>query len=209
MEEEIRTLYETLESVADDGPVEPANQAPPPALAVAPAASPFAAAPASPFAAGPASPFAAAPSFATAPRPMQPMQPMLSDSLGEDLDVEPTRSKAPVFAVAAVFIAGLGAGGWFLANRPAEAATTPAAAGDPTVIQAGAIPDDTQEPEVAEGADASRTQGTVIKESRRPAPRSSGRTRHRSARKAPAKPKADSREIELSGKSRDPLAGLN
>lgn len=201
LDEEIRSLYEVLEAAADDAPS--ANEAPEPAPARAAAVqpeSPFA----SPFA---AAPIAAPPIHAT-PSPLSFSQPTIDTSI----DDEPKSGNGMLIAVLAlVVLGGGGAGGWWYMQKQQAPAPAAAPAGPATVIQAGAIPEDTQEPEVAKGGDATRTPAQVIKErpdgpDRRPAsrPSSSGSSR------PSASSKSDSgRSSGIQGaKDNDPLAGL-
>ena len=196
---EIAALYEVLESAAGDG----AEAAPP------------APEPATPFA---ASPFEQQPTYAPPMSPaMHSPAPVMapsydagaSSSYVADYDDAP-KSKAPFIAVGALLFVGLGTGGWYFAGRGTAEPPPAAPAGDPTVINAGAIPTDTQEPQVAKGGDAQRTEGIKIKESnrpsargnhdRRPAPRSDDRP-------SAKKPGKDGRKVTTIDDSRDPLAG--
>jgi hypothetical protein len=77
------------------------------------------------------------------------------------------------------------------------------------VIQAGSIPKDTQEPDVAKGGDASRTPEQVIKEREEPARRPAARPSNAgsSSRPAPA-PKEEVRKGIKVDATNDPLAGV-
>jgi hypothetical protein len=206
LDEEIRTLYEALEAVADDS--EDA-QSPPAQGPAAPAAatdpSPFGAGPFEANPLGPAgSPFDAGPPAAGFAGDRAVFSPMPDESSAYDLD-EPARSKGPVIIVAVAAIGLLSAGGWFFTQSSSpEAPAEPS--GPAQVIKAGEIPDDTQEPDVARGASADRTEGTRFKESAQPARRPTSS----SSRPRPSGSNKDtkaSEKIEI-GKSRDPLAGV-
>jgi hypothetical protein len=194
LDEEIRTLYEALEAVAeesdgeDDAEAAPEATAPLPAVAVSVSdGSPFA--PQSPMMGGAL---------------QQPAFAPMSDVSDFDFDDAPKSSKAPLIVAALVgVLAIVGIGGWITTqSSPAE---TPAPDPDAAkVITASEIPDDTQDPNVARGADADRTEGTRFKESSSPRRPSASTSRPRPASGSTEKP-AD--KIELTG-SRDPLAGV-
>jgi hypothetical protein len=214
---EIAALYEVLESAAGEAEEPPAaqpqtayfgpqTQVPPQPQVFAPAAAVSAAGYAPPLSPAMQSPQApvGAPSFD-------------AGMSYADVDIDPPRSKAPFIAMAALVVAGLGAGGWYVAG--AQQTDDPVAAqpaGDPQVISASAVPEDTQEPEVAKGGDADRTRGTIYKKSNRPsAPavtRRSGGGGGAANRTAPSdkKVKKDTgHKVNTIDGSRDPLAGVN
>ncbi len=216
LDEEIHSLYEALETAADDGASDPAANSPqwsapaqssPAPFAVAPAPAPFAAAPA-PFAAAPA-PFAEAPQYSAPPVMAPPAVDYGSSSSGDD-DVS-TGGKGAVVAIALVVLVALGGGGWWFMNRTAAEAPKPTApVGEAKVIGAGEIPPDTQDPNVAKGGDASRTPEQIIKEraeqerrpaASRPSSSSSGASR-------PREPEKPTRGPIKVGSSDDPLAGV-
>jgi hypothetical protein len=206
LDEEIRTLYEALEAVADDA--EDA-QSPPEQMSAAPAAttdaSPFGAGPFEAGSPGPSgSPFDAGAPAAGFAGGREVFSPMPDESSAYDFD-EPTRSKAPLVMVAVAAVGLLGAGGWFFTQSSSpDAPAEPS--GPAQVIEAGEIPDDTQEPDVARGANADRTEGTRFKESAQPARRPTGS----SSRPRPSDSNTNTKapeKIEI-GKSRDPLAGV-
>lgn len=184
IQEEIATLYEALESAADDeGAAAPA--------AAAPSQDPFAA----PVMA------AAAPVQAAAPAVMAPM-----DEYGDD-DFKP-KGKGGLIAMAAVAVLAVGAGGYWYTTQQAEPAPAPAATGEAKVISASSVPEDTQEPQAAKGGSADRTPGTEIAEGAPAAKRTGngnggGKKRPRNN----GKKKDDGRKVDLSD-SRDPLAGI-
>ena len=193
LDEEIRTLYEALESAAaaeDDD--DDAATAAYPSVPVTPkpeVASPF------------AQPVVAAP-----PQPEPAMMSPMSDM---DFDDEPKSSRAPLFVGLIVVLGLVGGGGWYFTQMKQPEAP-PAEPSAPKVITASEVPDDTQDPNVARGADAERTQGTRFKEGasqpnqRRPSSSSPGSSRPRQSSSDKSK-SAD--KIELAG-SRDPLAGV-
>lgn len=193
LDEEIRGLYEALESVAgdDEDEEEPANQAV--------AAAPVAAAPMTVAAAPMASPV----SDFGAPAAMG--APMMDD----DFDVKPPGSKLPLILGALLLIGG-GIGAFMMfgnkTEEPKPKVTEPA-----KVIKAGEIVADTQEPVVAKGADGDRTRGTNFKESNRPA-KSSGTRRSgggSSSRNSGSNSKSDDgRKFEFA-KGKDPLGGVD
>jgi hypothetical protein len=200
LDEEIRTLYEALEAAANEEEAAaaaetPAAEASPGPFDAPPAANPFAApaaavVPEAPFA-QPAADFA---------------DPGLSASYADDLDFDRPKSKAPLVIGIVAAVALLGGGGWFFTQSSSSAAAEPAEPAPTKVIQAGEIPDDTQEPDVARGGGADRTEGTRIRESSQPQrPRSaSSSTRSRSAPREDAKA---TKRIEVAN-TRDPLAGV-
>jgi hypothetical protein len=185
VDEEIEALYEVLESAAEQA--ESASPAPEP---VAEVASPFAAPP---------------PAFELAPGVPEPIAATPSQSFSVN---HVRRSRAPMMAAALVVVVGGGIGGWWLNQQNHAKADAPAAVGEPQVIQAGEIPDDTQEPDAARGGDAERTQGIRIRESdgeaRRRTSKSPARSRSQAKTSASASP---GRTIQIDD-SRDPLAGV-
>lgn len=222
LDEEIRSLYEALESAADDEADDGAANGSPqvsaaeqgwgsdaadvPRAAFAPASAhvvDVAAAPPSPFAAAPPSPFAAAPAPSFAPAPAVDYG---SSSSDEELS---TGGKGGVIVVALLVLVGLGGGGWFYLNRTAAEAPKPAApVGEARVIGASEIPPDTQDPNVAKGGAADRTPAQIIKEraaaeeARRPRPSGS------SGPSKPREPEKPTRGPIKVGSSDDPLAGV-
>lgn len=215
LEEEIETLYEALNAAAED----PAAPQP----AAAPAAAPIAAAPVAAAAPGGGSPFdAPAPAPAAAPFAAAPAQappagsvpgPMVMDGGYDDFDDSPPKSKAPLFAIAAVAVVALGVGGWYVMGSQAPPPAEPAAPGEAKVISASSVPEDTQEPQVAKGANADRTQGTIFKEgspeARKAASNGGGNRSSNNRPRNNRTPKKDNgRKIKLDN-DRDPLAGVN
>ncbi len=194
LDEEIASLYEVLEAAADNAPS--ANGAPAAAASASPAPrSVVHPAPDSPF----ASPLAAAP-LRTAPD---------APRFDASVDDEPKSNTGVMMAVlAVVLLGGGGAGAWYF-TRQQQVAPPPAATGPATIIQGGALPEDTQEPRVAKGGDASRTPTQVIKErpepDRRPGPRPSSAGTTRPTREKPAKDPSGGIQ---GAKNNDPLAGL-
>lgn len=205
---EIRTLYEALEAAADDG--EATEQpAPPPMAAASPVGgSPFDGPPADPFGLPPGA-GASPPMQVPAMAPMSP-EPMAMDGAYDDVDLGPTRSKAPMFLGLALVVAGLGGGGWYMTQQQAAKAdeAAPQPTGEAKVIGASEVPEDTQEPDAAQGGSADRTEGTIWKKSaNKPQRRSSGS--RSGSRKRSKQKKDDSRKVEIGGNNRDPLAGLD
>jgi hypothetical protein len=99
----------------------------------------------------------------------------------------------------------LAAGGWFMMGDDAEAAPPPTPAAATAVIQSAAIPEDTQNPNVAKGADVDRTRAQTIKVPK-DAPRRSGNDGPRPSRpQQPEKPSGKKIKID---KSMDPLGGV-
>ncbi len=217
VDEEIRSLYEVLESVAGDDDSEqvtaPAAVAPVAAVpAAAPAAAPvMAAAPAAAppvMAAAPAADPYGAPGMAADAGMAPPVMEPDYSSMGDD-DIKPPGSSMPLIIVALVVLIGGGAGAYMFMGNKAEEAKAPEPTGPATIIKAGPIAEDTQEPVVAKGADGDRTPGTELKEGSNPGAsrsHSGGKRRHSGSRR---KNKADDgRKIKV-GDSRDPLAGVN
>lgn len=188
IQEEIATLYEALESAADEEGAPAAVPAPAGAAAV-PSQDPFAA----PMMA------AAAPVQAAAPATMAPM-----DEYGED-DFKP-KGKGGLLAVAAVAVLAVGAGGYWYTTQQSKPAPAAAPTGDAKVISASSVPEDTQEPQAAKGGSADRTPGTEIAEGA-PAPKRTGNGGGKRRPRNNGKKKDDGRKVDLSD-SRDPLAGI-
>ncbi len=210
--EEIATLYEALESAAgDDEDEAPAAAAPDPAPAPAPAAAsddPFAApAPAAapvsddPFAAPAAA--AAAPAAASA----APIGGGMADYDYDD-DIKPSGGKGGLLALAAVVVLGAAGGGYWYMNQQKAPEPAPEPAGEAKVISASSVPEDTQEPQAAQGADADRTEGARYKEGSASAKPSGKRpSGNGGGKRKPRKKKDEGRKVDLSD-SRDPLAGI-
>jgi len=214
LDEEIRSLYEALESVAGDGDGgEPSANEVAPAVAAAPmAAAPMAAAPM-------AQPMGQQP-MGQQPMGQQPMgqQPMgqpgmappmgMDGSADFDDDIKPPRGPLP-FVLIGLLVVGAGVGGFLMMNKNKTEEAKPAPTGPATVIKAGAVAEDTQEPQVAKGADADRTKGTNFKEgsgNSNPAPRkSSGGNRPRNNRGN--KKSDDGRKVKFEN-TKDPLGGV-
>ncbi|MEM6292943.1 MAG: hypothetical protein AAGA54_16835 [Myxococcota bacterium] len=205
--EEIATLYEALESAAGDE----ADEAPA-AAAPAPAPAPAAASPAAsddPFAAPApaAAPASDAPFAAAAPASAAPMGGGMADYDYDD-DIKPSGGKGGLIALAAVVVlAAAGGGYWFMTqNKKPEAPPEPV--GEAKVISASSVPEDTQEPQAAQGADADRTEGARYKEGSAAAKPSGKRPAgNGGGKRKPRKKKDDGRKVDLSD-SRDPLAGI-
>jgi hypothetical protein len=215
IDEEIKSLYEVLEAAAAEDataanqmPASAVAQAawgevPHPAFGPAPGMSAAAAAPIaspfeSPFAAPAAAMPAAAPSFAPA-----------SFESSVMMDDEPKKGSGAILAVAVLaLLAGGGAGWWFLARPKPVEMPPPAAPTEVQVFKAGAIPEDTQEPQVAKGGDADRTPTVTLKvpddNDRRP--RASSSNNSRPAARPEPEPAAG-KKIKVDASS-DPLAGV-
>jgi hypothetical protein len=131
-------------------------------------------------------------------------------STSYDLDDDkPARSPLP-FILIGLLVVGGGVGAFMALGGMSEKEAKPAAPVEAKVIKAGDIAEDTQEPQVAKGGDADRTESTKYKESpdepsaRRPS--SGGNGGSSSRPRAPKKD--DGRKITVE-KSRDPLAGID
>ncbi len=222
LDEEIKSLYEVLESAADDddpaannSPASTESAVPHPAFGPTPV--PMASQQAAPLvshaisASQMPSPFAAPEAALAAPAAHLTHAPTMHVQGGDD-DVR-SGGKGGIIAVVVLLLAA-GGGGWWYMNRPVAAPVVEAPAGPAKIIQAGAIPDDTQEPDVAKGGDASRTPGITFKErafkeraksdDRRPStPRSAAAAQP----KPVAKTAKSGREIKV-GDADDPLAGV-
>ncbi len=192
LNEEIRALYEALESVAGEGNDEAANEA----------AAPTAAAPTA----------AAAPAFtpdtSMAPPAMGAADMAPTQSYDDDLDLEPRRSKTPLIIAAVVVLVG-GIGALLALGGDKDSDTAKQDAGPAKVIKAGAIVEDTQEPIVAKGGDADRSAGTTYKQGSEPAKPTTKRSGSTSASRAArrARKKEEARRIKFEG-GKDPLAGV-
>jgi hypothetical protein len=223
VEEEIKALYEVLESAAGEGQA-PANtgmapgmgMAPAPGMGVAPpigmAPAPMSVAP--PIGMAPAPMGMAPPPIGMAPPPMgmasgpgMVMEPMPSTTSLEMLDEAKGRNPMP-FIIGGVVAVVLAIGG-IVAMSGNDKDAKPAPTEPAKEIKAGAISADTQEPVVAKGADADRTAGTKYREpppeerdARRPSSGNSNWSRPRS------KKEEDDRKLTVE-KSRDPLAGID
>lgn len=224
VEEEIHALYEVLESAAGEEQA-PANTGMAPAYGMAPAhaatygmAPAPAPAPAYGMAPAPAMGMPSAPAFGMAPAPAygmsgpDPMQASPSDhGMGDAMgdDDKPSRSPLP-FILVGVLVLGGGIAGFMAMGSDDDKEAKPADTEPAKVIKSGNIVEDTQEPQVAKGANADRTSGTKYKESppeerpdaRRP---SSGGS---SVQPRPKPKKDDGRKLTVE-KSNDPLAGID
>src|SRR5690606_516333 len=142
-----------------------------------------------------------------------------SSSFGpSDLDVDDTatsKSKLPWLAAAAGLVVAIGIGGVLMVKKdaaPTQAA--PVASGEPKVITASAVPEDTQEPDAAKGAEVTRTPATVYKEPSSSAPATKRRAASSSEKKSSGKKQRRDRGSRDDGRrvssadSNDPLAGL-
>jgi hypothetical protein len=225
VDEEIKSLYEVLEAAAAEGaentaaanqmPATPAprpawGEVPHPAFGPAPGmSSPAPAAPAmqSPFAA-PAmqSPFAAPEPYPAAAAPMMAEPSFSSASYDVSSDDEP-KGSGGIIAVALVGVLALGGAGYWFLGRPKPVEAPPPAPTEVQVFKAGAIPDDTQEPQVAKGGEADRTPTVTLKvpsdDNDRRRPSSSN---NRPSRPDP-EPAAPGKKIKVDA-SNDPLAGV-
>lgn len=214
VDEEIRALYEVLESAAGDEQ-EPANTG----MGTGMAAAPMGMAP--PMQPPMQPPMGMAPPMQQAPMqppmgmgmgaPSMPMDPMaVSSSLGLD-DDKPSRSPLP-FIIGGVVVLALGIGGFMAMSGNKDKEAKPGPTEPAKEIKAGAIAEDTQEPVVAKGANADRTAGTKYKEQPaddRPDARRSSSGNNGASRPRPSKKdEDDGRKITLE-KSRDPLAGID
>ncbi|MCH9681359.1 MAG: hypothetical protein K0V04_08000 [Deltaproteobacteria bacterium] len=215
LDEEIRSLYEVLESVAsdDEGGAPSANEGVAP-VAVAPVHAAPAAVAAAPMA---AAPFAAAPMAAPMGAPpmgapaagMQASPPM--DYVDDDDDIKPPRGPLLMIVIGLLVLGGGGGIAYAVMNGGDKEVAKPAPTGPAKVIKAGAIVEDTQEPQVAKGAEGDRTRGTNFKEGS--GNNDSGATRRRSSgsssRSSSSSKKPDNgRKIEFS-KGEDPLGGVD
>jgi hypothetical protein len=212
VDEEIRALYEVLESAAGDEQA-PANMGMAPAMSVAPppmsvAPPPMSVAP-PPMSVAPAPMGMAPPPMGMAPTPGMVMEPMPVSSSLEMLDEPKPRSTMP-FIIGGVLVAVLGIGGAVVMSSGNDKEARPGPTEPAKEIKAGAISADTQEPVVAKGADADRTAGTKYRERpeadqperRSSSGSSSGVSRPRS------KKEDDARKLTVE-KSKDPLAGID
>lgn len=219
IDEEIRALYEVLESVAGEDPEPQASAntgantgaAAPMGAGMGMAAAPMHAAPM-----GAGMGMAAAPMQAAAPMGAgmgmgmagdMGMAPAPTFDMSDD-DIKPPRGPLP-FILAGLLVIGGGAGAFVMLgkNKPQEA--KPAATEPAKIIQAGEVVEDTQEPNVAKGGDADRTRGTNFKESPedRTAPRRSSGSSSSRPRNT-SKKSDDGRKIKVVD-SNDPLAGID
>jgi hypothetical protein len=202
VDEELRALYEVLESAAGEEEQAPANTGM--ALGMAPA-------PGMGMAPPPGMGMAPPPGMGMAPAPgmgmvMAPMP--MSSSLEA---MEAKRSPMPfIIAGVVAVVVGVGAIVALGGSNEKEAKAEPT---EPAkVIKAGQIAEDTQEPVVAKGADADRTSGTKYRESPRDdrsdvrRPSSGGNSG--ASRPRPTKEDGDGRKITVE-KTRDPLAGID
>lgn len=130
-----------------------------------------------------------------------------------DDDAGTSKGKLPWMAAAAALVIALGVGGFFMVKKDAgtPAQVAPVAAGEPKVITASAVPEDTQEPDAAKGADVTRTPGTVYKESSAPATKrrapSGKKSSGKKGRRDNGSRDEDGRRVSGAA-SNDPLAGL-
>ncbi|MEM7155880.1 MAG: hypothetical protein AAF799_23720 [Myxococcota bacterium] len=185
LDEEIKGLYEALESVAGDEEGEAANEAAAPvAVAPAPVSEPVPAA---------------------TPEPS--MMPAPAANYDDDLDIKPPSSKLPLI-LGAVLLIGGGVGAFMFLGGDSKPEAPPQAAGPAKVIKASAVVEDTQEPVVAKGGDADRTAGTNYKQSSRPAASNGGSKRRSSSSSKKRGKKNDGRKVSFDGDSKDPLAGV-
>ncbi len=193
LHEEMATLYEVLESAADEGPE--------PAPAPVPTAAP---APAGPFAAAPMMAPQVAPAIA-APQPMTPMTPMDDDGL----DDYKSGGKGGLIAVVGIVLLAAGAGGYWYTTQNKAPQKAPEPVGEAKVISASSVPEDTQEPRAAKGGSAERTPGTEIPEGESAPKRAANNGAGGAKKPRPTnnKKKKDGRKVESSD-SRDPLAGI-
>jgi len=208
LDEEIRALYEVLESVASDED-EAANAAAP-AHAATPM-MPGMAAPIGQPMAPPTVQHGAAPAMG---QPMSPpMSPPMSQPMGGseydlDDDIKPPRSALPL-VILGLLVVGGGVGGYLLTQKDEEAAKA-APVGPATIIEASAVVEDTQEPQVAKGADADRTRGTNYKESSSSNNNSSRRRSGSSSRSRTgrsSKKSDEGRKVKFEN-TKDPLGGV-
>lgn len=209
LDEEIVTLYEALEAAAEDEGAAPPAEAPAVAaaapVAAAPVAAPAAGLPDDPFAA-PAAPPVQAPAPMAAAQAAPAVAPVAMDNYDDDF--KPSGGKGGMIAIAALLVLGVGAGGYWYVSQNKAAPPPAEPEGETKVISASSVPDDTQEPQAAKGADASRTQGSDFKEG--PAPRKPSGKRNGGGggnrRRNNAK-KDDGRKVTVSD-DRDPLSGI-
>lgn len=176
LDAEIKALYAQLESFAEDDDEEEAEEEAAAAVATperrtvgdetlsaphiaaeamlpmmqsAPLAAPISNAPA--FSSPPSSPPASPPSAA----PVSVAMPAPSPSYDDDI---PTGGSGKWIFLGLVVVAGLGVGGFFMMQNMKKANDKPApTAGSGEVIKAAEVPDDTEAPKAAKGADVDRT----------------------------------------------------
>ncbi|MCX4239291.1 hypothetical protein [Paraliomyxa miuraensis] len=223
VDEEIRALYEVLESVAGGDEEGQAQQAP---ANMGMPAAPMGMAPpmqAPPMGMAPpmqAPPMGMAPPMQAPPMGMAPMGmapdmgvPTMvepSPSLGLD-DIKPPRGPLPIILVGLLVVGG-GAGAFFMMNKGGSEEVKAAPTEPAKIIQAGDIAEDTQEPNVAKGADVDRTRGTNFKESpaepSRPRSSGGGGGGGSSSPRPKSSKKDDGRKIKVVD-SNDPLAGID
>ena len=236
LDEEIVSLYEVLESVADDGDSGAANMgegAPPvqaPAQAWPPEAAPPAeawppqgasvAAPAAALAAPMPGPFDAPSPYDGGPFGAPPVgapvqaPPAAFGGGGfegyDDVDDTPRSSKAPLVILGILVLVGAGVGVAMTmgGQEPPPAPAEPA--GPAKVISSSEIPEDTQEPKAAQGLDVDQSEGTRFKESKGgDSDRRASSSSHSSSRpRSKADKPSTDRTIKFDGKSKDPLGGV-
>lgn len=221
LDEEIASLYEVLESVADDGSADAANvgATPVPAQAWPPQSAPMAA-PAASLAAPVPGPFDAVPVHGgpyNAPAMGAPVHVAAPADFGggfqgyDDVDDTPRSSKAPLVILGILVLVGAGVGVAMTmgGGDPPPAPTEPA--GPAKVISSSEIPEDTQEPKAAKGLDVDQSQGARFKESAKgsaPDRRPSSSARSSSRPRSKADKSSNDRSIKFDSKSKDPLGGV-
>ena len=204
VDEEIRALYEVLESAAGEEQA-PANTGMAPAMSVAP--PPMSVAP-PPMGMAPPPMGMAPPPMGMAPPAGMIMEPMPGSSSLE-IDEPRPRSAMP-FVIGGVLAAVLAVGGVVVMSGN-DKEGKPAPTEPAKEIKAGAISADTQEPVVAKGANADRTAGTKYKESpeaSQPERRSSSGGGGGGVSRPRPKKEDDGRKLTVE-KSKDPLAGID
>lgn len=165
LDAEIKALYAQLEEFAEDDEdedegdteAESAPLASPRTVGDDTLSAPHVAAPAMP--ASPLSaPISHAPAFVPASAPTPAAVPVAVAAPSYDHDDEPKGGAGKWIAIAVVVLAGLGVGGFFMMQKQ-KTDDQPAqnAGGSGEVIKAAEIPDDTEAPKAAKGADVDRT----------------------------------------------------
>lgn len=156
-----------------------------------------------------------APGFTQASPPVSSPIDSSMDYGGYDDDLDMPKKSPMIWVAIAGIVLALGGVGAFFAMQGGgeEEKKAPAEPQEAKVITAAEVPDDTSEPIVAQGADADRTAGTIIKGAgTAPAAeptKSSGGNRSSGNRRSGNrnKGKDDGRTLKFD-KSRDPLSGL-
>jgi hypothetical protein len=219
LDEEIASLYEVLETVAEDDDAGAANVGAAAPMHAAPQWAPQAApmaAPAAALAAPVPGPFDAPAPYSApmmeAPVSVAPPAAFGGESFSsyDDGDDAPRSSKAPLVILGLLVIVGAGVGVAMTMGTKEEAPPPAEPAGPAKVISSSEIPEDTQEPKAAQGLDVDQSEGTRFKESAKgaePAKRPSSGSSRPSSRPSSKSSSSDDRSIKFD-KSKDPLGGV-